>query len=91
VDNKQNQLPPRATTSRCRLADGRCDKLTVDRRKYCQLISTDDDPYYRTNLHHAELTTLCDDLRAVAKFYMSRVWGEVSETSTLSFYTHELF
>ena len=30
----------------CRQVDGRCDKLVVDRRKYCQLSSTDDGLVY---------------------------------------------
>jgi len=31
-------------------ADARRDKLTVDRRKYCQLNSTDDGPVYHAGL-----------------------------------------
>jgi len=28
--------------------DAQCDKLDVDRRKYCQLCSTEDGPVYHT-------------------------------------------
>ena len=43
----------------CRQVDGRCDKLVVDRRKYCQLSSTDDGPVYRINCR--PLSGLVDD------------------------------
>ena len=59
----------------------RCDKITADRCKYCQLNSTDDGPAYRTVRQPLSglvdnLTTRCGDLRTVAKFStVLPVWG----------------
>jgi len=63
---------------------GQCDKLAVDRRKYCQLRLTTVQFIAPTDhLYPAELTTRCDDVHAVAKFSNSRVWGKLLEGNTL--------
>jgi len=59
--------------------DAQCDKLhgqarpsDVDRRKYCQLGLTDDDPVHQAeasiHLCRANLTKRCNDRHAVVKF-----------------------
>ena len=66
-----------------------CDKLIVDRRKCCQLCSTNDGPVHRTTVHlyQTALTTRCDDLHAVAKFSKYTVCSKVPEESAL-FWRH---
>jgi len=55
--------------------DGQCDKLAVDRGKYCQLRSTGGGQLYYNErlLRRIQFTTRCYDRHAVANFPTSRV------------------
>ena len=53
-------------------------QTNIDRRKYCQLSSTDNRPLYHTSVELSCQATRCDDRHAVAKFAMSHY--PVSET-----------
>jgi len=75
------------------ISDAQHDKLTVDRRKYCQLSSTDEGWVYKTiytvsvHLCQTKLLTLSDvDVPCIAKFCKFSVWGKVpGGSSTLIF------
>jgi len=75
----------RATRCLTHRADAQCVIETrqhhlsnIVHRKYCQLSSTNDGRlvYYT---ERTKLTTLCDDRRAVAKFFKTTVWDKCNK------------
>jgi len=66
-----SQMDPRYALMLQTGVDDQCDKLAVDRRKYCQRSSINDRLVYHTERPHLsrpKSTTRCNDRRAVANF-----------------------
>jgi len=77
--------PARRAASRASCCTQRSsDRLSNDRRKYCQHSSTDDGRRHFIILSivcRTKLTTRCSDRRALAKFSKSKVWKRVPKES----------